>query len=83
MKQHPLVERVEKNGEIYWKYCGELYPDRLTKRNAKANIENIALKYCGGNKQGLDIGAGRWPLGGARPIKDEQNENAYKINIKG
>jgi SAM-dependent methyltransferase len=34
--------------------------------------------HCRGH--GIDIGAGRWPLPGARSIDDSEHENAYSIN---
>lgn len=55
----------------------KIYPDYLKYGAASENVKFLALKYCHG--QGIDIGAGRWPLNGARGIENSENENAYKI----
>jgi len=56
----------------------KLYPMYTKRGHASKFIEPLALKYCSG--KGLDIGASIWPFNGARPIEDNENENAYKIN---
>jgi len=53
-----------------WIYEGEFYPDYLTVGGASFAIRRTALKYCQG--QGLDIGAGFWPLPGSTPIDTDQ-----------
>jgi SAM-dependent methyltransferase len=53
------------------------YADYLKNGAALEAVKPLALKYCVG--KGVDIGAGRWPLPGARPIEDTGNENAYRI----
>jgi SAM-dependent methyltransferase len=52
-----------------WIYEGEYYPDYLTLGGASFAIHRTAQKYCRG--QGLDIGAGYWPLRGSTPIDTE------------
>jgi O-methyltransferase len=49
-----------------WMYKGEFYPDYLTVGGAGHAIFDKALKFCSGN--GVDIGAGLWPLPGAKPV---------------
>ncbi len=53
-----------------WVYEDEFYPDYLTMGGNSFAIRRIALKYCKG--QGIDIGAGYWPLPGSTPIDPEQ-----------
>jgi SAM-dependent methyltransferase len=52
-----------------WIYEGEFYPDYLTVGGNSFAIRRTALKYCTG--EGLDIGAGYWPLPGSTPIDSE------------
>ena len=54
-----------------------IYPDYLKQGEALASVRPLTRKFCFGN--GLDIGAGVWPLENARPIEDNRQENAYKI----
>jgi len=49
----------------------------LTRGNAKQFIEQDALRWCKG--KGVDVGAGRWPLKGARQIDEGPEEDAYCI----
>lgn len=49
-----------------WEYKGRFYGDYLTVGGASQAIVRTAKKYCHG--QGLDIGAGLWPLPGATPV---------------
>ena len=60
--QQPSVKR--KPGG--WEYKGKFYPDYLTVGGACHAIFREALKYCRGN--GIDVGAGLWPLPGAMPV---------------
>ena len=73
-----LVKRVINNGEVFFKYKGELYPEYLFKKKASAYIKNKALEYCKGI--GLDIGAGAWPLESAKAIENIPEENAYRLD---
>ena len=52
-----------------WIYEGEFYPDYLTVGGNSYAIRRIASEYCKG--QGLDIGAGYWPLPESVPIDIE------------
>lgn len=56
----------------------KLYPDYLKRGNMAAAVVFLADKYCRDN--GIDVGAGEWPIKGARIIEDDKSENAYKIN---
>ena len=73
------VKRIEKNGEIFYKYKQHLYPEYLKKGNAASFILDKAKKFCAG--KGIDIGAGEWPLPGAIPVRNEEQQNAYKLNF--
>ena len=59
---HPFVER--KPGG--WLYLGRFYPDYLHVGGASWAILREAQKFCHGN--GLDVGAGLWPMPGAVPV---------------
>lgn len=67
------------NGRLYYRYRGEYYPEYLNRGNAASFIRDEALKYCRG--KGIDVGAGQWPLDGAIPVRDEEELNAYKLDI--
>ena len=54
------------------------YPDYLKHGAALEAVKPLALKYCRG--AGIDVGASRWPLDGARGIDNGDTENAYAIN---
>lgn len=60
--QAPGVERRPGG----WVYEGKFYPDYLTVGGASHAIFSKALKFCIG--EGVDIGAGLWPLPGARAV---------------
>lgn len=54
------------NDERLFEYRGDVYPFYLRDGNAAQFIAPIALQFCRG--EGLDIGAGKWPLQGATPV---------------
>lgn len=76
--QQYKIPRVKKNGELFHRYKGELYPDYLNHGNACEFIKDKALLYCKG--KGIDIGADEWPLENAIPIQENTHINAYKLN---
>lgn len=49
-----------------FEYRGKRYPEYLKHGNACRFIVPTALEFCKG--EGLDIGAGKWPLPGAKPV---------------
>lgn len=53
------------------------YPDYLKYGAAVDGVKFLAKKYCKG--KGVDIGAGKWSLENAKPIEDNEDENAYKL----
>jgi SAM-dependent methyltransferase len=53
-----------------FEYRGVLYPDYLKHGNAMQFIAATAAHFCKG--EGLDIGAGQWPLPGATAIERDQ-----------
>lgn len=56
---------MSKNDLLYT-FEGDLFPDYLKRGNACRFITPAALHFCKG--EGVDVGAGAWPLPGARPI---------------
>lgn len=72
------VRKVERHGELFYAYRGELYPAYLHEGNAGAFIRETALKYCQGD--GIDVGANEWPFPGATPIDDSPEQNALKLD---
>lgn len=72
------IKRIEKDGEWYYEYAGELYPEYLNLGSAMTYILDTAQQYCQG--AGLDIGASKWPYPGAIPIQDEEGLNAYTLD---
>ena len=53
------------------------YSDHLKQGAAIEGVKYLAQKYCKG--KGVDIGASDWLLNGAKPIEDNEEENAYNI----
>ncbi len=72
------VREVERHGERFYAYKGELYPAYLHEGNAAAFIQEKALTYCRG--YGIDVGANEWPFPGAEAIDDTPEENALKLD---
>lgn len=62
-------------------YEGQLYPDYLKRGGASRFIAPIATRFCVGN--GVDVGAGMWPLPGATPVEMAQGGSAYDIPGEG
>ena len=60
-----------------WFYNDAFYPDYLTVGGAGHAIFRVALKYCKGN--GVDIGAGLWPLPGATAVDVWRGPGAGKV----
>lgn len=62
-----------------WEYYkqSKLYPDYVKRGDMMTAIQSLAEKYCVG--EGVDVGAGKWPFGNARPVEDNADENAYHI----
>jgi SAM-dependent methyltransferase len=73
-----LVKKINIAGEIFYKYKGDTYPEYLNKGNAISFIEEKAKFYCHGS--GIDVGADIWPFPGAVPIRNEKEQNAYKLD---
>lgn len=73
-----LVKKVTVNGEKFYQYQGELYPEYLNNGNAASFILPKAKPYCQG--KGLDIGASKWPFPGATPIDNAPGQNAYQLD---
>lgn len=58
-------------------YDGVNYPDYLKHGNACQFIAPFALKFCRGD--GLDVGAGKWPLPGAIPVDLAHGGDAMQL----
>lgn len=73
------VQRIdpERLEEPLFTYRGQLYPEYLRHGNAMQFIMPVAKQFCVGI--GLDIGCGKWPLPGARPIDLARGENAEAL----
>jgi len=61
---------------VIFEYRGNLYPEYIKHGNACQFVTPFALQFCKG--RGLDIGAGEWPLPGARPI-DQYDFHAMNL----
>lgn len=59
------------------KYRDKLYPEFIRHGNACQYVTAIALEFCRG--EGLDIGAGRWPLPGATPVEMKDGGDAMDL----
>jgi SAM-dependent methyltransferase len=68
----PGVERAAGG----WRYLGRFYPDYLFVGGASFAIFREAQKYCTG--QGLDVGAGLWPLPGTTPVDIERGPARHR-----
>lgn len=62
---------------MIYSYKGKLYPDYLKHGNACQFIAPMARHFCQGD--GLDIGAGDWPLPGAKPIDMALGHNGMSL----
>lgn len=62
---------------MIFEYRGETYPEYLRTGNAQQHITPAAKHFCRG--VGLDIGAGDWPLPGARPIDLKRGGDAMAL----
>ncbi|OGF69629.1 hypothetical protein A3H65_04040 [Candidatus Giovannonibacteria bacterium RIFCSPLOWO2_02_FULL_45_14] len=78
IRKELFLKKIERSGEVYLSYKDELYPEYLFKKKGSAQIHKRALLYCRG--RGIDIGAGAWPLSGAKAIENITEENAYKLD---
>ena len=71
--QHPGLER--KPGG--WLYAGKFYPDYLTVGGASHAIFRKARHFCRG--QGVDVGAGLWPLPDATAVDVWRGSGAGRL----
>lgn len=51
---------------MIYEFQGQLYPEYLRNGNAAQHVLSTAQHFCRG--EGLDVGAGKWPLPGAVPV---------------
>lgn len=63
--------------ELLYRFEGELFPDYLKRGNACRFIAPAALHFCKG--EGVDVGAGAWPLPGAIPIDVSSEYSAMAL----
>jgi hypothetical protein len=68
---------VEEGMSAVFEYRGRLYPEFIKHGNACQYFAPIALQFCKGD--GLDVGAGRWPLAGAIPIELKDGGDAMAL----
>lgn len=62
---------------MIFEYRGQRYPEYLKHGNAMQFIAPTAKHFCVGD--GLDVGAGTWPLPGARAIDVTRGEDAMAL----
>lgn len=62
---------------MVFEYRGQMYPEYLKHGNACQHIAATAKHFCVG--VGLDVGAGKWPLPGARPIDATRGGDAMAL----
>lgn len=62
---------------VLYSYKGKIYPEYLKHGNACQFVIPFALQFCKG--KGLDIGSGRWPLPGAKPVDLAIGYNAMTL----
>lgn len=62
---------------MLFEYRGNRYPEYIRQGNACQYIAPAALHFCRG--EGLDVGAGRWPLPGAKPVDLTNGHNAMSL----
>ena len=60
-------------------YRGRLYPEYIRDGNACRFILPMAEHFCKG--QGLDVGAGRWPLPGSEPVELINGGDAMSLPV--
>jgi SAM-dependent methyltransferase len=60
-------------------YKGATYPEFIKYGNGCQYIAPVALQFCRGN--GLDVGAGNWPLPTAQPIDLVFNTDAMMLPV--
>lgn len=72
------VRLISVDGQNFFQYRDELYPEYLNNGNAMSFIKEKAIRYCTG--KGIDIGADKWPFPGAIPIQNEVHQNANKLD---
>lgn len=58
-------------------YLGKKYPEYIKHGNACKFIQPIAEQFCKGT--GLDVGAGKWPLGNATPVDLDRGGDAMGL----
>lgn len=62
---------------MIFEYNGRLYPEFIKFGNGCQYVTPIAMQFCTG--QGLDVGAGRWPLPGAIPVELAEGGDAMEL----
>lgn len=62
---------------MIFSYRGNRYPEYVKFGNACQFIIPTAQHFCKGN--GLDVGAGKWPLPGATPIDVQNGQDAENL----
>jgi SAM-dependent methyltransferase len=63
--------------DLIFEYRGVTYPSFIKHGNACQFITPIAQKFCKG--EGLDVGAGPWPLPGATPVELRDGGDAMDL----
>ncbi len=74
---HAIKRAVHETSSRDYFRSAALYPPYLRDGNAAEICRFHALQYCTG--KGIDVGAGAWPLPGARAIDRTNDEDALSI----
>lgn len=77
MSAIPKVRSIGSGIVELFDYDGVRYPGYLKTGNAMQFIEPIAKQFCRGI--GLDVGCGKWPLPGARPIDRLRGDDVMSL----
>ena len=77
MSAVPKVRSIGSGIVELFRYRDALYPDYLKRGNAMQFIEPVAKQFCRGI--GLDVGCGKWPLPGARPIDQLRGDDVMAL----
>ena len=78
LKASLFVRKRVIGNEVFFEYRGKRYPEYLHRGNALSFIQDKAKEYCRG--RGIDIGPNRWVFPGAIPVREESEENAYRLD---
>lgn len=65
------------SADLIYQYDGRIFPTYLKTGNACQHAAPAAQHFCRGN--GVDVGAGYWPLPGAQPVELRDGGDALSV----